>query len=95
MYLLTYHFPSQGNLGGAIAGFVVRAEEAPHYRSGHLTLLATTTMSCVLSIFMTWYLRRENARRDREFKPPSEYTREEKVLEKDRGDNATFFRYTV
>lgn len=44
---------------------------------------------------MTLYLRRENKRRDRDFKAPSEYSRDEKVLEKDRGDYATFFRYTV
>lgn len=52
-------------------------------------------MSMLLSIFMTLYLRRENARRDREYKPPSEYTVEEKLLEREKGDNATFFRYTV
>lgn len=52
-------------------------------------------MSCILSIFMTWYLRRENARRDLTHKAPEEYTRAEKEMEQDRGDNATFFRYTV
>jgi hypothetical protein len=51
-------------------------------------------MSCALSIFMTLYLRRENKRRDLAHKAPEEYTREEKVLEKDSGDNASFFRYT-
>merc|ERR1712000_501543 len=84
-----------GNLGGAVAGFVVRADEKPHYFSGHLILLGTTTMSCVLSIFMTLYLRRENKRRDAVHKAPSAYTRDEMLLEKDSGDNATFFRYTV
>lgn len=85
----------QGNLGGAVAGFVVRADEKPHYFSGHLILLGTTTMSCCLSIFMTLYLRRENKRRDALHKAPSAYTRDEMMLEKDSGDNATFFRYTV
>lgn len=51
-------------------------------------------MSCILSIFMTWYLRKENARRDAVHKAPSEYSREEMVLEREKGDNATFFRYT-
>ena len=78
-----------------MAGFVVRAGEAPHYFSGHLTLLGTTTMSCVLSIFMTLYLRRENKRRDAAHKAPNTYTKDEMILEKDSGDNATFFRYTV
>jgi MFS family permease len=83
-----------GNLGGAISAFIFRPVEAPGYRSGHLILLSTTAMSCALSIFMTLYLRRENKRRDLAHKAPEEYTREEKVLEKDSGDNASFFRYT-
>lgn len=52
-------------------------------------------MSCVLSCFMTWYLRKENSRRNREHKLPADYSRDEMVLERERGDNATFFRYTV
>lgn len=84
-----------GNLGGAIAGFVFRSDDGPRYLSGHLTLLATTAMSCVLCAFMTLYLRRENARRDGAHKAPAEYSIDEKLAEKDCGDNATFFRYTV
>jgi hypothetical protein len=84
-----------GNLGGTMSGFLFRPSEAPHYKSGHFALLATTTMSFLLSCFMTWYLRRENARRDRENKAPADYTREEMVTERESGDNATFFRYTV
>ena len=52
-------------------------------------------MSFVLSGFMTWYLRRENARREREHKAPTEYSYEEKFAHKEDGDNAPFFRYTV
>lgn len=52
-------------------------------------------MSMILCIIMTIYLRRENARRDREHKAPSDYSLEEKVAEREKGDNATFFRYTV
>lgn len=52
-------------------------------------------MSTVLQIFMTLWLRRENARRDREYKPLSEYTAEDRFAEREKGDNATFFRYTV
>jgi sugar phosphate permease len=84
-----------GNLGGAIAGFIYRASDAPHYVSGHAILLGTETMSCILAICMHLYLRRENARRDRENKPVAEYTREDMMLEQDKGDNATFFRYTL
>ncbi|KAH7021857.1 major facilitator superfamily domain-containing protein [Ilyonectria destructans] len=84
-----------GNLGGAIAGFIYRQEDAPHYRAGHGTLIGTLCMSCGLAIFMIWYLRKENARRDREYKAPSEYTVAEMELEADKGDDATFFRYTI
>lgn len=51
-------------------------------------------MAIVLSLIMTIYYRRENARRDREFKAPEQYTEEEKTLERTKGDYATFFRYT-
>lgn len=84
-----------GNLGGAVSGFVFRKTDGPRYISGHATLLACVAMSCILSIFMTIYLRRENARRDLAYKAPHEYTRAEKEMESDKGDNATFFRYTV
>jgi sugar phosphate permease len=84
-----------GNLGGAIAGFLYIARDRPQYYPGHGTLIATLTMSTVLCTIMTIYLRRENARRDREHKAPSEYTPEEMRAERESGDNATFFRYTV
>ncbi|KAH7109162.1 major facilitator superfamily domain-containing protein [Dactylonectria estremocensis] len=84
-----------GNLGGAIAGFIYRQEDAPHYRSGHGTLIATLCMSCSLAIFMRWYLHKENAKRDRMYKALSEYTLAELEQEADRGDDATFFRYTI
>jgi hypothetical protein len=52
-------------------------------------------MSACLQIFMTIYLRRENARRDAEHKAPELYSTEDKLAEREKGDNATFFRYTV
>lgn len=84
-----------GNLGGTMSAYLYLARDAPRYIPGHATLLAFQGMAMVLSIFMTIYLRRENARRDREYKPPSEYTEEEKALEREKGDNASFFRYTI
>lgn len=84
-----------GNLGGAIAGFIYRSEDSPRFLSGHGTLLATTGMSCCLCVFMTIYLRRENARRDTVHKHPDDYSDHERHAERERGDNATFFRYTV
>ncbi|KAF1814745.1 major facilitator superfamily transporter [Eremomyces bilateralis CBS 781.70] len=85
-----------GNLGGAIAGFIYLTVDSPKFYKGHGILLATTTMSMILSVFMTIHLRRENARRDREYsKKPEEYTEAEKEAEREMGDNASFFRYTV
>jgi len=84
-----------GNLGGTISAYLYLARDAPRYIPGHATLLAFQCMAMLLAICMTTYLRRENARRDREYKPPSEYTEEEKILEREKGDNASFFRYTI
>lgn len=85
-----------GNLGGAVASYIYRSTDAPHYHVGHGTLIGCITMSMILSTMMTIYLRRENARRDQEYaKRPEDYAEYEKTAERDKGDNATFFRYTV
>ncbi|KAF8882837.1 major facilitator superfamily domain-containing protein [Infundibulicybe gibba] len=88
-----------GNLGGVISGFAYRKTDAPRYFSGHGLLIATVTMSCCLSIFMTIYLARENARREEAMCAQGltldKYTEEMKVSERTKGDNATFFRYTI
>ncbi|KAL4866497.1 hypothetical protein BDV12DRAFT_199096 [Aspergillus spectabilis] len=84
-----------GNLGGVLASFIYRTQDRPHYRVGHGTLIGTLTMSTILCTIMTIYLRRENARRDREFKAPGEYSESEKSAEREKGDFATFFRYTI
>lgn len=84
-----------GNLGGAIAGFIYLSKDSPHFRQGHGILIGMITMSTVLSCFMTVYLRRENRRRDAEGKKVELYTEEEKLAERLKGDNASFFRYTV
>ena len=49
---------------------------------------------------MTIYLRRENARRDRYavdngLPAPENYTEEMREAEREKGDNATFFRYVI
>ncbi|OAL49681.1 MFS general substrate transporter [Pyrenochaeta sp. DS3sAY3a] len=84
-----------GNIGGAVAGFIFQSKDAPHYRSGHGILIAMCSVTILVAIFMTLYLRRENARRDAAYKPPSEYTLSEMEVETEKGDDATFFRYTV
>ncbi|KAF8439207.1 major facilitator superfamily domain-containing protein [Terfezia claveryi] len=88
-----------GNLGGVIAAFTYRTKEKPRYLSGHGTLLGTITMSMCLCIFMTLYLRRENARRDKllaeQGRTLADYTNAEKEAERENGDHASFFRYTI
>ncbi|KAL4899061.1 hypothetical protein BDW74DRAFT_189540 [Aspergillus multicolor] len=84
-----------GNLGGVLSSFIYRSQDKPHYRIGHGTLIGCLTMSTILCTIMTVYLRRENARRDREFKAPNEYSETERAAEREKGDYASFFRYTV
>ncbi|KAI5459562.1 major facilitator superfamily domain-containing protein [Mariannaea sp. PMI_226] len=84
-----------GNFGGTIAAYLFLVKDSPRYFPGFGTLLGLQSMACILAIWMTIYLRRENVRRDRIHKPPSEYTESEKIAERDRGDDATFFRFTV
>jgi hypothetical protein len=82
-------------MGGAVSGFIFQARDAPHYHTGHGILLALCCLTVLLASFMTWYLRRENSIRDSKHKPPQEYTLCEQEAEADKGDNASFFRYTV
>ena len=85
-----------GNIGGVIASYIYRSTDAPKFTSGHAILIGFQTMSLVLSIFMTLYLRRENSRRHAASgKLPEEYTETERLAERERGDYASFFRYTV
>ncbi|KAF9524342.1 major facilitator superfamily domain-containing protein [Crepidotus variabilis] len=88
-----------GNLGGVISGFSFRSKDAPRYFSGHGLLIGTVTMSLVLSAFMHFYLKAENKRRDEAMKAEGltleSYTEEMKNAQREKGDNATFFRYTV
>jgi len=84
-----------GNLGGCISAYLYLPKDSPHYRHGHGAAVGLCAMSAILSLFMTIYLRRENARRDREHKRPEAYTIAEKEAERHLGDNATFFRYVV
>ena len=66
---------------------------------GHVTLASTVTMSLCLTILMSLYLRRENKRRDlwtvENNMLPENYTDEQKNAEREKGDSATFYRYTV
>ncbi|UNI16059.1 hypothetical protein JDV02_002534 [Purpureocillium takamizusanense] len=84
-----------GNLGGAVAGFVVRHDEAERFVSGHNIMLLITGAACLLAVFMSWSVRKENARRDRVYKSPESYSVPERRRHRDMGDRAPFFRYTI
>lgn len=66
---------------------------------GHTTLACTVSMSFLLTVFMSIYLRKENARREQwaveNNKQLDQYTDDEKDAEREKGDYATFYRYTV
>ena len=52
-------------------------------------------MSLALVIFQIFALGRINRKREEEFGSPALYTQEMRQAEKDKGDSATFFRYSV
>lgn len=83
-----------GNLGGVLAAFVFLPKDAPQFVRGNSIIIGLQCMSCLLGVFMTVYLRYENKRREA-IKPAAEYTRAEMEAERLKGDNASFFRYTV
>lgn len=84
-----------GNLGGILAAFIYLKKDSPQYTQGHSILIGILGMSASICTFMTIYYRRENARRDGNHKAPEQYTSMEKDAERDRGDHASFFRFTV
>ncbi|CCA68001.1 related to allantoate permease [Serendipita indica DSM 11827] len=90
-----------GNLGGVLASYLFQSKDAPRYKPGFAVLIGMHAMSVVLCIFMTIYLRYENARRDRVAREngwplkAEEYTHEMREAERTKGDNASFFRYTI
>lgn len=83
-----------GNLGGAIAGFMYLSRDAPGYHSGHGAMIALLGLSTILSIGMSFWFRKENARREVAGRG-MELTGEDAQREAEKGDNAGFFRYTI
>lgn len=84
-----------GNFGGVLSSFIYLSKDAPRFTKGHCINIGLVSMSILISTIMTLYYRRENARRDREYKAPDQYTPEERASESHKGDAAPFFRYTV
>lgn len=84
-----------GNLGGILSAFVYLSADSPQFVKGHSILIGVLGMSTTVCTTMTIYYRRVNASRDKNNKNPEDYTSEEKSLEREKGDSASFFRYTV
>ncbi|KAK6371436.1 hypothetical protein LTS17_008686 [Exophiala oligosperma] len=84
-----------GNLGGIASGFIYVKADGPRYIKGHSVMLGMIALSIILCALQSVYLRRENARRDATHKPLSEYTAQNKHEERELGDSATFYRFTV
>ncbi|KAI0145656.1 high-affinity nicotinic acid transporter [Hypoxylon sp. NC0597] len=86
-----------GNCGGIVASYVYLNRDAPRYVIGHSILIGFVSMAFILTLFMTIWCRRENARRDTISREAAsgEPTLEQKMLEHELADGVSWFRYTV
>ncbi|KAH7407991.1 major facilitator superfamily domain-containing protein [Cadophora sp. MPI-SDFR-AT-0126] len=88
-----------GNLGGILASYIYLPKDSPRFIQGHAILVALISMSLCLSLGIRFWLKAENARRDswavEHNMRPEDMTREQKFAERHKGDNASFFRYTL
>ena len=75
------------------------ADSGPRFVKGHAILIGLVSMSFILSTVMTCYYRRENLRRDAIMRGKNmtigDYSSVMKWEEREMGDYASFFRYTV
>ncbi|GAA5849775.1 hypothetical protein JCM8547_000559 [Rhodosporidiobolus lusitaniae] len=63
-------FFTTGNSGGIVSSVVYRTQDKPRYFIGHGVGLGFASMALILSAFMYFYYKAENARRDRKYGPP-------------------------
>ncbi|KAK7756579.1 hypothetical protein SLS62_001416 [Diatrype stigma] len=86
-----------GNCGGIIASYVYLTRDGPRYVKGHCILIGFICMAFFLTLFMSTWCRRENARRDALMGEagPQEWTEERRLQERELADDALWFRYTV
>ncbi|KAK0669828.1 major facilitator superfamily domain-containing protein [Cercophora samala] len=80
-----------GNCGGVIAAYVYQAADMPRFLKGHGILIGFISLSIVLTLGMTIWCRRENARQD-SIQAPTPTGLQDSRLETDR---VLWFRYQV
>jgi len=88
-----------GNLGGVLSAFTYVAQtDGPLYHKGHGIVSGLLAMSTCLCVFMRWWCMKENRRRDVQDASNGRlgaWKIEDMVAEKENGDDAGFFRYTI
>jgi nitrate/nitrite transporter NarK len=57
---------SSGNIGGAVAGQIYRAEWGPRYVKGHAVNLACYVVALIAATVLWWSYKTDNERRERE-----------------------------
>lgn len=92
-YLLTLSIANfLGYAAGNIAGPLAFASTpGPRYSGGFISCVAFLIALISVTLFGRWYLGRENARRDREYGPPSEEIGLEDTTDKENKN----FRYMI
>lgn len=84
-----------GNLGGIIFVYFFLIKDCFCYYFGFGIFFVCQVMVVILFIFMIIYLCWENVCCDCEYKFLSEYIEEERVVEREKGDNVSFFCYII
>lgn len=87
-----------GNLGGVLSGFTYLERDAPLYHIGHSICIGLLSTSTLLCLFMRWWCKKENKRRDAVDHANGRvggWSTSDMQAESGNGDYAGFFRYTV
>ncbi|KAJ1678494.1 hypothetical protein EV182_003934 [Spiromyces aspiralis] len=81
-----------GSSGGGITALIYRDQDKPRYFLGNSFSVGCCVIAIVLALFQTWYLKKENRRRDINPKDISHFTEQEVI---DLCDRHPDFRYRV
>lgn len=79
--------------GGVIASFIYRPQDSPRYKLGHGVILGATAMSIMLTLALTWYMKRCNVKKEKYCaEHPEVYSMDPAELAK-MGTASPLFRY--